>query len=91
MKWVPLVYGVVGLVTFLAYGWDKRAAVKGRGRIPESTLHLLELFGGIAGAFVGQHVFRHKRAKVRYMVVFWAIVVIHAAAWGTWAWLRWGR
>jgi uncharacterized membrane protein YsdA (DUF1294 family) len=91
MQWILLVYAVTSLVTLVAYGLDKRAAIKGRTRIPESTLHLLELIGGFPGGFVGQHLFRHKRAKVRYMVVFWVIVVVHAAAWGTWAWFRWGR
>jgi uncharacterized membrane protein YsdA (DUF1294 family) len=89
MQWILLVYAATSLVTLAAYGLDKRAAIRGRRRIPESTLHLLELIGGFPGGFAGQQLFRHKRAKVRYLVVFWAIVAIHAAAWAAWAWLRW--
>lgn len=81
---ILLAYAVVSIITFCVYGLDKRAAVRGRWRTPEATLHLLELLGGFPGAMVAQRVFRHKRAKVSYLVVFWLIVLLHAAAWITW-------
>lgn len=82
-------YLVMSLVAFVAYGLDKRAATRGRSRIPESTLHLLALAGGFPGAWIGQRAFRHKRRKVPFMVVFWLIVLVHAASWGLWAWWKW--
>jgi uncharacterized membrane protein YsdA (DUF1294 family) len=60
---------------FLAYRSDKRRAEAGAWRIPESTLHILEVIGGWPGAFLGQRTFRHKTAKVSYQIVFWAIVL----------------
>lgn len=78
---VVLGYGLMSLVTFLAYVLDKRAARLGRPRTPENTLHLLELLGGWPGAFVAQRTVRHKNAKAAYQVVFWLIVALHAAAW----------
>lgn len=72
---------VVSLVTFGAYGLDKRAARLGRRRIPEARLHTLELLGGWPGALAGQSIFRHKRQKGRYMLVFWCIVGLHLASW----------
>jgi uncharacterized membrane protein YsdA (DUF1294 family) len=57
-------------------------------RIPESRLHLAELLGGWPGAWVAQRLFRHKSAKVRYRVVFWAIVVLHVAGWLALGWHR---
>jgi uncharacterized membrane protein YsdA (DUF1294 family) len=62
---------------FLAYRGDKRRAEAGAWRIPESTLHLLELIGGWPGAFLGQRTFRHKTAKVSYQIIFWIIVLIY--------------
>jgi uncharacterized membrane protein YsdA (DUF1294 family) len=62
---------------FLAYWADKHRAGSGAWRIPESTLHLLELAGGWPGAFLAQHSLRHKTAKPAFLVVFWLIVALH--------------
>lgn len=78
---VLVVYVAASLAAFVAYGWDKRAAVRGRARVPEKRLHLLELAGGWPGAFIAQRLFRHKVRKPRYQIVFWTIVVLHAGVW----------
>ena len=88
MKYILLIYAVASLVAFAAYGLDKRAAVRGRRRVAEATLHTTELFGGFPGALLAQQVFRHKRAKARYMIVFWLIVALHAGGWLVWWRLR---
>ena len=50
-QWWPLaVLLSMSLLTVAAYAWDKRQAVRGEWRIPESRLHLLELCGGWPGA-----------------------------------------
>jgi uncharacterized membrane protein YsdA (DUF1294 family) len=85
---VLAVYAVASVVTFAAYGLDKRAAVRGAPRTRERTLHVMELAGGWPGALVGQAVFKHKRRKAAYMVVCLGIAVLHLAAWG--AWLAYG-
>ncbi len=64
-------------MTFLAYRSDKRRAELGQWRIPESTLHLLELLGGWPGAFLAQRIFRHKTSKLSYQGVFWGIVILY--------------
>ena len=75
------VYGLMSLVTFVAYYFDKRAARLGRPRTPEATLHILELLGGWPGALLAQRLIRHKNAKVGYQVVFWLIGAVHVASW----------
>jgi uncharacterized membrane protein YsdA (DUF1294 family) len=75
------VYGAMSVVAFQAYLVDKRAAVRDRRRIPETTLHLLELLGGWPGALLAQRLIRHKNAKLSYQVVFWVIVMVHVAGW----------
>lgn len=75
-----LVVGYVAVLTLLAYlacALDKRKAKRGAWRTPESTLHLLELFGGWAGSFVAQRMHRHKISKTSYQVVFWLIVFLY--------------
>ena len=75
------VYCLMSTVTFVVYVLDKRAARGGRPRTPEATLHALELLGGWPGAFLAQRLSRHKNAKVRYQVVFWAIGALHVVGW----------
>ena len=70
--------------TFAFYAWDKRAARLDRRRVPERTLHLLELLGGWPGGLLGMRLLHHKRQKTAYRVVFWIIVAAHLSAWGWW-------
>jgi uncharacterized membrane protein YsdA (DUF1294 family) len=81
---IVLVYVVASLITFVVYGWDKRRSVRGGRRVPEQTLHILELLGGWPGALIAQRYFRHKWKKGSYMLAFWTIVVVHITAWALW-------
>ena len=83
--WWPLaLILLMSLLTVLAYAWDKRRAIRGGWRIPESRLHLLELLGGWPGALVARHWLRHKTQKGSYRLVFWFIVLLHLSLWGLW-------
>jgi uncharacterized membrane protein YsdA (DUF1294 family) len=73
------VVAIMSLVTFVAYGFDKRRAQTDGRRVPEKTLHLMALFGGWPGALAGQRVFRHKTQKIGFRIVFWLCVVLHLA------------
>jgi uncharacterized membrane protein YsdA (DUF1294 family) len=77
-------YALVSLATLAAFGIDKRRARVGARRIPERTLHWLELAGGWPGALVGMQLFRHKRQKARYFVVTGVISLTHVAGWLAW-------
>lgn len=74
-------YTLLSLASFLQYWLDKRRAATGRWRIPEASLHAVELFGGWPGALLAQQRFRHKTRKLAYQLVFWGIVLLHQAAW----------
>ena len=75
-------YGVVSILTFLVYWFDKSAARHGQWRTKESTLHLLGLAGGWPGAVVAQRVLRHKSRKQQFQVAFWGTVVMNSIALG---------
>lgn len=68
---------VMSLASFFAYGLDKQRAIGQQRRIPEQTLHTMDLLGGWPGGLLGQKVFRHKTRKLSFQIVFWATVVIH--------------
>lgn len=60
----------LNLITFFAYGWDKRAARNNNWRVPERTLHMMSLVGGTLGAAIGQRYFRHKTRKSGFQIIF---------------------
>ena len=64
------------VVTFIAYGYDKRQATAAGRRVPETSLHLLALAGGSLGALAGQYVFSHKTSKQNFRSVFIGIVLL---------------
>jgi uncharacterized membrane protein YsdA (DUF1294 family) len=77
---VVTTYGVMSIVTFLAYGLDKSAARQGMWRIQESSLLFLGLAGGWPGAVIAQRVLRHKSRKHRFQMAFWITVVMNCLA-----------
>jgi uncharacterized membrane protein YsdA (DUF1294 family)/cold shock CspA family protein len=77
---VPVVYLVASGITVLAYALDKSAAMNGRWRTEEATLHLLALAGGWPGAWISQLMFRHKTRKASFIVGFVASVLLNLAA-----------
>ncbi|GAA4863066.1 cold shock and DUF1294 domain-containing protein [Luteimonas vadosa] len=73
-------------VSFFAYGLDKAAAGRrGVSRIPEATLHLMDLLGGWPGALVAQQLARHKTVKASFQAVFWLTVAANLGL-AAWAW-----
>ena len=63
--------------SFVMMSIDKQRATQRRRRIPEQTLHLLELAGGWPGSLAAQHLIRHKNRKVAYQVPFYFCVVLN--------------
>ncbi|MFK8115468.1 MAG: DUF1294 domain-containing protein [Rubripirellula sp.] len=68
---------IASAITAILYAWDKRAAIKGRQRIPENTLLGLSLAGGWPGGLIASQTFRHKTQKLSFRLRFWACVVIN--------------
>ncbi|MEM8961747.1 MAG: DUF1294 domain-containing protein [Acidobacteriota bacterium] len=68
---------VPSVVGFVLIAVDKGRARGGQRRVPESTLHLVELLGGWPGSYLAQLWCRHKTAKASYRRIFWAIVVLY--------------
>jgi uncharacterized membrane protein YsdA (DUF1294 family) len=77
-----LLYALLGinLLTFLAFGWDKRAAIKGRSRVSEARLLTLALCFGAPGAWLATRVFRHKTVKTSFRVKLVLVTLLQVAA-----------
>lgn len=63
-------FGGLALYLLILMGIDKRAAVKGRWRIPEKRLLFIGLIGGGAGGLLGQLLFRHKIRKSYFWLIY---------------------
>ncbi|MBW7983459.1 DUF1294 domain-containing protein [Enterobacillus tribolii] len=75
----PVIIGflILNLLTLLAYGADKYAAIRERQRIPEKTLLLFGLFGGWPGALIARRLWRHKTRKQPFVALFWGCVAVN--------------
>jgi uncharacterized membrane protein YsdA (DUF1294 family) len=82
---LPLLVGwlvVVNVATAVAYAYDKTSAQRGGRRIRERTLLLLNVLGGVVGAWVVFFGMRHKTLHRRFWIVqslatiLWAAVVV---------------
>lgn len=71
---ILFIYITVSGISFLAFAFDKAAAMNNRWRTRENTLHVLSLLGGWPGALIAQNMFRHKTKKDEFQAVFWSTV-----------------
>jgi uncharacterized membrane protein YsdA (DUF1294 family)/cold shock CspA family protein len=74
-----VVYGVLSLLSLGFYTADKDAARTGARRVPEQSLHLVDVLGGWPGGLVARHVLRHKTRKQPFRAVFWVTVLVNCA------------
>ncbi|MCJ7855902.1 DUF1294 domain-containing protein [Lachnospiraceae bacterium NSJ-143] len=78
-KAIVLYYLSLNLALFILMGYDKRCAVKGKWRIPESTLFIFSLLGGAAGGFAGMYLFHHKSRKWSFRIIYCISLLVHIA------------
>lgn len=81
----------INVLTFGAYGYDKRIAGSEMVRVPEAVLLGLALVGGSPGALLGMQLFKHKTRKGSFRAGYWAIVAVQAVLVIGWLGLQRGR
>ena len=67
----------MNLSGFILCGRDKRAAVKGRWRVPEKSLFLTGFLWGASGVFLGMILFRHKTRHWYFMLGMPALIIVN--------------
>lgn len=59
---------LINIIALIAYGADKRKAIKGKWRISEKTLLGIAALGGSIGALTGIKLFHHKTKHKKFTV-----------------------
>ncbi|HCU07605.1 MAG TPA: DUF1294 domain-containing protein [Clostridiales bacterium] len=89
LKQVALYYLLgVNLLAFAVSGLDKRAAVKGRRRVPEARLLFLAAAGGGIGLFLSMEFFRHKTQKSAFRIGVPLIILAQLLLFAAFLYLR---
>ena len=70
---------MINVVAFITYGIDKLKARRNKWRIPESTLLLLAMIGGSAGAWLGLKVWHHKTLHKKFKYGIPLIFIVQVA------------
>jgi len=73
--WGLIYLGVINLVSGMMFIADKRAAIKNHRRIPERTLHVLEMLGGVFMNLILMYSIHHKNRKFKYYGVAWVVMI----------------
>lgn len=69
---------IMSMVSFTAFGLDKRRARNDRWRIREKTLFILCACMGAAGGLFGMQVFHHKTRKAAFRAVIPLLTALQA-------------
>jgi len=67
---------VITVTSIGVFVYDKYAAIQKKKRIKESTLHLLELAGGVFSVIFLMYIIRHKNRKSSYYFVTYLILLL---------------
>jgi len=66
---------IINLASGFLFAYDKYSSTKSHGRIPEKTLHLLELLGGVFANIILMYTIRHKNRKLSFWIWTWLILI----------------
>lgn len=66
---------IINIASGIIFLSDKHAAIKNRRRIPERTLHFLEILGGVFVTILLMYSFHHKNRKFGYYGVTWVVLI----------------
>lgn len=68
--------GMINIISGIAFAYDKHASKNNSRRIPEQTLHLLEVLGGVFSNLLLMYTLRHKNRKFSYWVWTWMMLIV---------------
>ena len=88
---VPIWIGVLSVLTYGLFVYDKQCAQQGQWRVPEATLFWVSLAGGWPGGLYAQWSIRHKNRKPGFQSIFWLMVLANVAITAFWFMPAWSE
>ncbi len=79
MKFWYLYLIVINIITYIVFAADKRRAIRGAWRIPESTLFGLSILGGSVGGMLAMRMCRHKTRHWSFKLGLPLILILQIA------------
>jgi uncharacterized membrane protein YsdA (DUF1294 family) len=79
MTYFLIYLAAVNFAAFVMYGIDKRKAIRGKWRTPESALLGIAIAGGSLGAWAGMYAFRHKTRHKKFVIGVPLVIIFQAA------------
>ncbi|KXL54057.1 hypothetical protein CLNEO_01530 [Anaerotignum neopropionicum] len=70
-------YFLINLTTYGTMGFDKKAAINHKRRIPEKNFYLMAILGGGLGGLLAQIIKRHKTRHLDFVFVFTVTAILH--------------
>ncbi len=72
-----LLISLINVITYWMYAQDKEAALQGKRRVPEQTLHVLSFLGGWPMAWLAQEKLRHKTQKQPFRKIYFCSIALN--------------
>ena len=85
-QWIAAAIAAINLFTAARFWWDKRAAIRGNWRVPESELLALAALGGTPAAYTMRRLLRHKTRKQPFVAQLHLIALAQGGALAWWLW-----
>lgn len=76
MKYFFIYLLLVNLIAAGIFVFDKKAAMRNGRRVPELSLHLVELLGGVFAVILLMYGIRHKNRKFKYYIFTYLILLL---------------
>ncbi len=86
MKLFYLYLIIMNMLTYIAFAIDKKRAIRGAWRIPETTLFGLSIAGGSVGGILAMRICRHKTRHLSFTVGLPLILIVQVIIY---IWLTW--
>lgn len=87
IEFLLIYFALISVAAVIITIKDKRAAIRGKQRIPEATLMLTGLAGGALAMYTTMKIIRHKTKHKKFMIGLPLEIALHAALICVLAWL----
>lgn len=71
---------LINVIGFFTMWYDKKMAMAGKYRVPESRIFLIAIIGGAVGVLLGMEIFKHKTKHLKFKIFVPVIIILQVIA-----------